>query len=214
MRNADSEKLECSAMPDSRDDNLQRARAGDSAALGELMVRYRQRLSELAEQQLGAGLRAKMHVSDVIQSVCADVSRDIRQFQGSDERSFLSWITRILENKIRAKGRHFSAQRRDAIVEALEEDTSMTSATVRTRTPSEQLSSAEEFERLTDALESLPESYRDVLLMRGVEGMSARDIGAVLGRSEPATRMLLSRARAALTVEMKRLRGDSATGGS
>jgi len=144
-------------------------------------------------------------VSDVIQSVCADVVRDIHAFRGDDGKSFLAWISRILDNKIRAKGRYFSARRRQAIVEALTDDDSPL-ATWQSRTPSQELCRQETFNQFVAALQNLPDDYRDALLLRGVEDKSAREIGLVLGRTEQATRMLLSRARAALSLEIDRLR--------
>ena len=47
---------------------------------------------------------------------------------------------------------------------------------------------------IADVLESLPEDYRKVIVMRNLRGISNAEIAVKLGRSEPAVRMLWLRA--------------------
>ena len=58
--------------------------------------------------------------------------------------------------------------------------------------------------RLERALETLQESYRDVILLRKLEERSWREVAARLGKSEDACRMLLARAMTALTLIMEK----------
>jgi RNA polymerase sigma-70 factor (ECF subfamily) len=53
-------------------------------------------------------------------------------------------------------------------------------------------------ERLEDAVAALPETQRAVLVMRDVEGLSAREVGTVLALGERAVKSRLHRARLAL----------------
>lgn len=184
------------------ENEFRRARAGDTDAIDALLHRYEERLSVMAQRSLGRELRARLHVSDIVQSAAIDIVRDIESFRGEDERSFLAWAARILENKVRGKGRYFGARRRDADVQALEELEATPPAAV--RTPSSEVGGAEEMERVAAAMQRLPDDYRTALLLRGVDGMSAREIGEKLERSEQATRMLIHRARAALAAELAR----------
>jgi len=57
-------------------------------------------------------------------------------------------------------------------------------------------------ERLEQAIESLGEDHRKVILLRHFEELSFPEIAECLGRSPDACRMLLARAMAALTVKM------------
>jgi RNA polymerase sigma-70 factor (ECF subfamily) len=66
------------------------------------------------------------------------------------------------------------------------------------RTPFDLASSSEFEERLDAALQELEPLHREVLLLAGVEGMSAADGAAVCGISSEAFRQRLSRARARL----------------
>jgi RNA polymerase sigma-70 factor (ECF subfamily) len=75
---------------------------------------------------------------------------------------------------------------------------------------------AREFERgeLRDALEralaALPVSQREVVVLRDVEGLSAPEVGRVLGLGEEAVKSRLHRGRTALRRALASLRGDAA----
>jgi RNA polymerase sigma-70 factor (ECF subfamily) len=60
--------------------------------------------------------------------------------------------------------------------------------------PAGLVSLAEDARGLRLALERLPDDRRQVVVLRFVDGLSAREIGAVLGRSEGAVRVLQHRA--------------------
>jgi len=53
---------------------------------------------------------------------------------------------------------------------------------------------AEEARRIRAAVAALPDDRRQVILLRFADGLSAREIGTVLDRSEGAVRVLLHRA--------------------
>jgi len=58
-------------------------------------------------------------------------------------------------------------------------------------------------ELLEQAMERLSESHRDVIMMMKIEGLSAREIGEHMNRSENAVHLLLSRALKRLAEELK-----------
>lgn len=62
----------------------------------------------------------------------------------------------------------------------------------------------EEKGMLHSAMQRLKEEYRQVLLLRYFEGMTAEEIGAVMKRSNHSVNGLLKRAKAELKQEMKR----------
>ncbi len=182
------------------EDGLRRAREGDSDALEELLFRHEQQLTRIAERGLGRDLKARMHVSDIVQSAAVDIVRDIGSFRGDDEDAFLAWAARIVQNKIRGKGRYFTAHQRQQREQSLE--TMEVTPAGPDRTPSSEARGAELQQRVAVALRELPDDYRRALLLRSVENLSAREIGDLLGRTEHATRMLLHRARAALAAQL------------
>jgi RNA polymerase sigma-70 factor (ECF subfamily) len=60
--------------------------------------------------------------------------------------------------------------------------------------PGREAGAAEDARRVRSALAELSEDRRQVVVLRFVDGLSAREIGAVLGRSEGAVRVLQHRA--------------------
>ena len=65
-------------------------------------------------------------------------------------------------------------------------------------TPEEASINAEERRALREHLSQLPPVQRDALALRYAAGLTASEIGAVIGKSEEATQKLMSRAIARL----------------
>lgn len=100
--------------------------------------------------------------------------------------TFRSWLFRIAHNQIANSLR--SRRRRvatpiDSVPELVDD-----------ADPAGLVGLAEETRRLRRALEALPDDRRQVVVLRFVDGLSAREIGSVLGRSEGAVRVLQHRA--------------------
>jgi RNA polymerase sigma-70 factor, ECF subfamily len=66
---------------------LARARAGDAAARGELLERYRAYLALLARLQIGRRLQGKADPADVVQETFLRAHRDFGRFAGAASRS-------------------------------------------------------------------------------------------------------------------------------
>jgi RNA polymerase sigma-70 factor (ECF subfamily) len=100
--------------------------------------------------------------------------------------TFRSWLFRIahnqLANALRARSRH-PVDQLDAIAEPAAEGD-----------PAGIVGSADETRRLRAALRHLSEDRRQVIVLRFVDGLTAREIGLVLERTEGAVRVLQHRA--------------------
>ena len=100
--------------------------------------------------------------------------------------TFRAWLFRIahnqLANALRARARHH--------VDPLELAGQPTAG----RDPAAVADQAEQARRLRRALAHLSEDRRQVVVLRFLDGLSAREIGVVLGRSEGAVRVLQHRA--------------------
>ncbi len=77
-----------------------------------------------------------------------------------------------------------------------------------TAAPPEDLTRIEQAEQVQQALAALPPDYRAAVVLRYVEGMDARCMGTVLGRSPKAVERLLARARARLAPLLRHLVED------
>lgn len=184
---------------------LTRARAGDRDALDSLLRRVEDRCLLQAGTRLGPGLAARIRRSDVVQNAWLDVLRSLNTFHGDNEGSFNAWVDTVIEHGLRRLDRFYRAQRRTPpdqtgevrkLVEARERPQA---------TPSTIASRCEDLALAAEALERLQDDQREVIRLSVMEGRPHKEVAEKMGRTEAATRMLLSRARAALTVEVERL---------
>jgi len=185
---------------------LDLARAGDGSALGVLLERYRNYLSLLARVQIGRKMQGKLDVADLVQETFLDVHRGIGQFRGGSEAQFLAWLRQILvgilANQVR---RYFGTKRRDIRLERqLQDDLERSSSALGAEliaaqsSPSAQASRREQAVLLADAIGELPEDYREVIILRQLEGMSFPQVAETMGRTEDSVKNLWARALARL----------------
>jgi RNA polymerase sigma-70 factor (ECF subfamily) len=118
-----------------------------------------------------------------------------------DEGStFRSWLFRIahnqLANALRTRSRHRTASLDSVPEPATPND------------PARLAGTADDARRLRGAVASLSEDRRQVVILRFVDGLSAREIGDVLGRSEGAVRVLQHRALRELAALLERRSPD------
>jgi RNA polymerase sigma-70 factor (ECF subfamily) len=187
---------------------LKRCRGGERSAEEQLFARYRHYLSVLAQAQLGRLVRAKAEASDIVQMTLLEAHRDFQQFAGSEEAELLAWMRRILSHNLFNEHRRFSARRRAATREvSLEhvctgvEDSSISlgrGLADRTPRPSQLAQKRESSVLIADVLAKLPDDYRDVLVFRILQGVSAEEVAERMGRTPGAVRMLQLRALAAM----------------
>jgi RNA polymerase sigma-70 factor, ECF subfamily len=163
----------------------------DRAAFGRLYRRYVDRVYGYAFYLLGDHHDAEDATERTFLAALAALER--YRDTGS---TFRAWLFRIahnqLANALRARGRQQEASL-DAVVEQATDDD-----------PAGALGRAEDRRRLQRALEELPEDRRQVVVLRFVDGLSAREIGAVLDRSEGAVRVLQHRALRDLAAILER----------
>ena len=179
---------------------LARARAGSADALNALYERCAGRLLAYVRLRLGRDLRSQMESQDILQAALLKSLKGLGNFRGEDTRAFLAWVTRIAEHEIRDRADYLHRQRRDAARELPLDDEAPVPAI--TRSALSRIILDERARRLEAALDSLAADHRDVILMRKFEELSFVEIGARLGRSEDASRMLFARAMTALTLAL------------
>ena len=72
-------------------------------------------------------------------------------------------------------------------------------------TPDEKASISERRQMVRDALDRLPPKFREVLILRELEGMSYRDVARVLKVKQGTVESRIFRARERLAAELKRM---------
>jgi RNA polymerase sigma-70 factor (ECF subfamily) len=185
---------------------LRAARAGDAATLGQLLELYRRYLALLARAQIGQRLQGKVDASDLVQETFLEAHRNFPRFQGASEAQFVCWLRQILAAKLADLLRRYLGTRgRDVrleqeIVLALDQSSIMLDRGLIApqSSPSQQAAGREQAVLLADALGQLPDNYREVLVLRHLEGLTFPEVARRMERTLDSVEKLWLRALARL----------------
>jgi RNA polymerase sigma-70 factor (ECF subfamily) len=182
-------------MPDADTEHLlERAAAGDADARNRLLERHRGRLKRMVAVRADPRLAARLDPSDIVQESLADAARKLDGYLRERPLPFYPWLRRLaLERLAALHRRHAQARRRSVTREeealGLADRSALLLADrlfARNSSPSARLRRDELRVRVRAALGRLPERDREVLVLRHLEGLPAREIAAVLGTTEGA----------------------------
>jgi len=184
---------------------LDKARHGEAEPLGQLLQLYRNYLTILAATQLDRRLRRRMNASDLVQETMLAAHRDFTKFRGGTEREFLGWLRQILINCLHhAIETHVRAKMRDVRCEISIEQVSaaMDRSAVNLGqmladpgpSPSFSVRQRENAVILADQLAKLRPQYRDVIVLRNLQGLSFEEVAERMNRKPGTVRMLWLRA--------------------
>ncbi len=195
-----------SADPDA--DLVARLRAGDEAAFAELIDRYGASMLRVARLHV----RDRAVAEEVVQETWLAVLNGIERFEGRS--SFKTWLFRILSNRAKTRGERegrsvpFSAiAATDAAAdgEASVDADRFQGADAQPwpyhwSAPPRAWTQEKALERETlgvvkEAISELPDTQREVIRLRDVEGWSAGEVADALEISDVNQRVLLHRAR-------------------
>ena len=187
---------------------LDEALAGNRESLGRLLEDYRAYLMVLAQRYLDVRLRGRLDPADVVQLTFLEAQRDLPAFRGHHIEELLGWLRNILRNNVSsAHQRHLYTQKRSAGRErsgSLGDSGPSLSELVpsETTSPSQRVMRDEAAVYLANCLQSLPETQREALRLRYVEGQSLKEISAAMSKSEMAVAGLLKRGLQSLREKM------------
>lgn len=185
------ERVECSRHDDDALDSAAagRVQSGDSSAFDELVRRYTPLAYSLAYRLLGGDRET---AEEAVQEIFLKVYRSIASFD--PKRRFFTWFYTVALNHLRSARRRVRSHPEEHPV-SLEDHAGVPAAQSTSPLPEEQ-ALAREGERLAqEALMKLPARYREVFLLRHVEGLSGREAAEVLELPEATVRTHLYRAR-------------------
>jgi RNA polymerase sigma-70 factor (ECF subfamily) len=174
------------------------------------LARFRPWLVLLARTQLAGRLGAKLDASDVAQQALLEACRALPQFRGSTEAELIAWLRAILAGVLGDVFRRYhGTQARDPAREvSLEAELDASSRRLGELladtgpSPSAEAARHEQGVLLADALSRLPDDYREVIVLRNLEGLSHEEVAARMGRAVGAVRMLWLRALSCLRHEL------------
>lgn len=170
-------------------DLLEAARAGDRKAIETLLVQHQDRVYRF-------GMKLCRHpedAEDVLQDTLLAMAKSVHDFQG---RSSLStWLYTVARSFCIKKRRKSKFAPKD--VRSLEQDVPPETQAFAdsARRPDEALAAKEIETALEAAIRGLEPDYREVLLLRDVEGLAAKEVAEVVDISVAAVKSRLHRAR-------------------
>jgi RNA polymerase sigma-70 factor, ECF subfamily len=184
-------------------EQLAALRAGDERAFAALVDEHGAAMLRVARLYV----RDRAAAEEAVQEAWLGVLKGIERFEG--RASLRTWLLRIVANVARTKGVRES---RSVPFSALgDEGPSVSEERFRGpedrwaghwasppeewARPEQELLSAETRAQVAAAIDALPETQRQVISLRDVEGWSADEVCNVLGLSETNQRVLLHRAR-------------------
>lgn len=195
-----------------------RAGAGDERALQSLLVEHLPALEAYVRVKLGAKIKAKESMSDVVQSVCVEVLRDAEGFEYRGEPQFRAWLFKQALHKIVNKNVHWGRDRRDVGREVRPRGGGGVDGGPATipiaelyatmGTPSRALQAREVEAAYERAFEQLPDDYREAITLRRLAGLSYPELAEHMERSEGAVRNLVHRGLARLSMILDREETD------
>lgn len=176
------------------------AQSGNRDARELLMQRYLPVLRAFVRLRSDRVLRARESESDLVQTACRQALQNLGHFEWRDEGSFRHWLCALALNKIRARRNQVLAAKRDVRREmgGTAGHLALGHAYATMLTPTQELRSRDEVARIEAAIDSLPEAYREVVILSRVVGLSSAQIAERLGKTDGAVRVQLSRALARL----------------
>jgi len=158
------------------DELLEAARDGDERAIASLLEIAQPDLRRYAQRACAA----TDHVNDAVQETLWIISRRIGTLR--TVASFAGWMLAVVRHECGRLARRMTGKSED--LEGLEALAALA------RRPSFELRID-----LARAIQSLPDHYREVVILRDVDGRTIGEIASALGRSRGAIKAILNRAR-------------------
>ena len=163
---------------------VERVLGGETALFELLMRRYNQRIYRITR----AIVRDEAEAEDVTQDAYVRAFEHLDQFAGRSR--FSTWLTRIAVHEASARLRRRGRQ--------IDIEESMPTLASAAAGPEQRAADHELGQAIEAAVETLPEVYRSVFMLRDVEGLSTADTAACLDINAETVKTRLHRARALL----------------
>lgn len=177
---------------------VHRAAQGDRAATATLLADIRSGLVRYCRARLGRVGGAYTTADDVAQEICLAVLRALPRYR-EQGLPFSAFVYAIAGHKV-------ADAQRAAVRAASVTTTEPPPETADSEPGPEQRAVATDLaRRLSDLLDQLPETQREIVVLRVAVGLPAEEVGAIVGMSAAAVRVAQSRALARL----RTLAGDT-----
>jgi RNA polymerase sigma-70 factor (ECF subfamily) len=183
------------------DDLLDGLRAGDDRSYEELVRRHGGRMLSVAIRLTGNPDDAR----DAVQDAFLQAFKNVSKFE--ERSSLATWLYRIVVNaalmKLRTRRRKPETSL-DELMPRFDDVGCRIEPRAGDDEPVDELLARRETrERVREAIRDLPEDYRDVLILRDIEGLDTNETADSLSIKPGAVKTRLHRARAALKTRLE-----------
>jgi RNA polymerase sigma-70 factor (ECF subfamily) len=196
---------------------IDRAAAGDTAALAELFDRYRKRLRAMVRLRMDRRLQGRVDPSDVLQEAYLDVAQQLSSYLAKPEMPFYLWLRLTTGQRLmRLHRQHLGAAAREAGREvslhrgALPQASSVSLAAQllgKMTSASKVVERVEIQLQLQAALNGMEEMDREIIALRNFEELSNAEAANVLGLEPSAASKRYIRAMKRLQEILKNIPG-------
>ncbi|MBN1362899.1 MAG: RNA polymerase sigma factor [Sedimentisphaerales bacterium] len=161
---------------------VEQFRRGDDSAFDRIVERHAAEIAALANRLLAW----PQDVDDVVQDVFVSAFTSLRRFRG--DCRLRTWLFTITINKCRSYRHRRLARRREVTVDGQHDIPS-------DETAATEAIDTEGFARVRHAVQALPPKYREVVVLRYLEGLETAEICRLLRINANAVQVRLNRAR-------------------
>jgi len=179
-----------------------RVAAGEKYLYEMIMRRYNQRLFRVAKSILKDADEAE----DVVQDAYVRAYTHLDQFAG--QAKFSTWLTKIAAYEALARLR--KRKKLTLLNDEKHAEEIMRIYKGETENPQKEFFRHTMIDLLENALETIPEKYRVVFVLRDAEGLSTQETAECLGISEELVKTRLHRARTLMRKQLESLAGVTA----
>jgi RNA polymerase sigma-70 factor (ECF subfamily) len=197
---------------------LERARAGDAAACGELLARHRGRLRRMVDLRLDRRLQGRVDPSDVVQDGFVDALARLPAYLADPKLPLFLWLRLVVGERLSKTHRHhIGTHMRDAALEVSIYRAPLPAASSaalaaqllgRLTSPTQAAVLAERMLTVQEAVNALDPIDREIIALRNFEELSRAEAAAALGIEEAAAAKRYIRAIKRLRDALGDLAGD------
>ena len=172
---------------------------GDPAAVQDLLRWITPLVTRYCRARVGRGDRSFASADDVAQEVCLAVLTALPGYRDQG-RPFLAFVYGIAAHKVADAHRSAARNRADPVWDIPDSPAALADG------PEQQMMQSELAEWMRTLLETLPEKQREILTLRVVMGMSARETADAVGSTPGAVRVAQHRA----LVQLRKMLAENA----
>ncbi len=188
---------------------IESIKQGNQDSLAEYLQLRRPDLLAVILSKMGPALQKKVEAEDIFQEVCSSAVKSLDQMDVKDEP--FGWFCELAGRRIIDEQRKFASLKRDSkremgIHAQGDDDVGLVNLLVASITsPSRAFSRQQKEFHLLAAMKELPEIQQKVLDLRFAKGKSSKEIAEEIGKTDGATRVLITRS----LKKLKDIVGDS-----